>query len=123
MVLPGPRCPLRGLVPLPLPAEGSLSGTAPGLSCPPRPRPCPPVSPGPLPGLALLQGGLGCALVALSLAAPALSGAPQVQNACPPWAGCSVGDGTRHGGHLRDCSSREKRDPAPPPSLGSRETG
>ncbi|NXD45690.1 F1892 protein, partial [Copsychus sechellarum] len=56
-----------------------------------RPRPpCPPVPFGSLLGLALLQTGLGCALVALGFGALWLSSAPQVKNACPLWAGSSA---------------------------------
>ncbi|NXH47623.1 F1892 protein, partial [Dicaeum eximium] len=62
---------------------------------PPRRRPCPPCPPCPLLfrsllGLGLLQGGLGCALVALGFGALSLSSAPQVKNACPLWAGSSA---------------------------------
>ncbi|NWW15948.1 F1892 protein, partial [Falcunculus frontatus] len=59
---------------------------------PPRRRPCPPVAlpARPLLGLGLLQTGLGCALVALSLGALWLSSAPQVKNSCPLWAGSSA---------------------------------
>ncbi|NXJ08663.1 F1892 protein, partial [Odontophorus gujanensis] len=52
-------------------------------------------APGPLPSrpllsLGLLQLVLGCCMVALSFGALSLSGAPQVKNACPFWAGSSV---------------------------------
>ncbi|NXG81667.1 F1892 protein, partial [Stercorarius parasiticus] len=44
----------------------------------------------PLLSLGLLQIVLGCSLVALNFGALSLSNAPQVKNACPLWAGCSV---------------------------------
>ncbi|NWW51425.1 F1892 protein, partial [Pedionomus torquatus] len=44
----------------------------------------------PLLSLGLLQIVLGCALVALNFGAVSLSGAPQVKNACPLWAGSLV---------------------------------
>lgn len=48
----------------------------------------------PLLSLGLLQLVLGCCMVALSFGALSLSGAPQVKNACPFWAGSSVSAGT-----------------------------
>ncbi|NXB89320.1 F1892 protein, partial [Vidua chalybeata] len=57
---------------------------------PPRRRPCPLLLFRSLFGLALLQTGLGCALMALCFGALSLSSAPQVKNACPLWAGSSV---------------------------------
>ncbi|NWT45595.1 F1892 protein, partial [Chroicocephalus maculipennis] len=44
----------------------------------------------PLLSVAVLQIVLGCSLVALNFGALSLSSAPQVKNACPLWAGCSV---------------------------------
>ncbi|NWZ67389.1 F1892 protein, partial [Acrocephalus arundinaceus] len=57
---------------------------------PSRRRPYPALPFHQLLGLGLLQTGLGCALVALSFGALSVSGAPQVKNACPVWAGSSV---------------------------------
>ncbi|XP_053859986.1 LOW QUALITY PROTEIN: endosomal transmembrane epsin interactor 1 [Vidua macroura] len=83
MVLPGSCCPLPGFVPLP--QAGPLRPAA-----PPRRRPCPLLLFRSLFGLALLQTGLGCALMALCFGALSLSSAPQVKNACPLWAGSSA---------------------------------
>ncbi|XP_047910812.2 endosomal transmembrane epsin interactor 1 isoform X2 [Anser cygnoides] len=64
---------------------------------PPAPLQAPAPAPGsellparPLLSLGLLQLVLGCCMVALSFGALSLSGAPQVKNACPFWAGSSV---------------------------------
>ncbi|XP_053788411.1 endosomal transmembrane epsin interactor 1 isoform X4 [Vidua chalybeata] len=83
MVLPGSCCSLPGFVPLP--QAGPLRPAA-----PPRRRPCPLLLFRSLFGLALLQTGLGCALMALCFGALSLSSAPQVKNACPLWAGSSA---------------------------------
>ncbi|XP_064497388.1 uncharacterized protein LOC135406844 [Pseudopipra pipra] len=98
--MPESRGAPHSFAPLPRPAQGSLSAGAAALPPPPlrpdelqRGRPCPwpwPCPPGALPaisllGLALLQVGLGCALVALS-AVVWLSRAGQM-NACSTCAG------------------------------------
>ncbi|XP_072215853.1 endosomal transmembrane epsin interactor 1 isoform X2 [Excalfactoria chinensis] len=117
VVLPGSCCPVPGLS-AGSPAAGtatqppgSLPAAAAEPSLPPlrsrragcpRPRPAARSSPArrapgagllpsrPLLSLGLLQLVLGCCMVALSFGALSLSGAPQVKNACPFWAGSSV---------------------------------
>nr|XP_038026919.1 protein FAM189A2 isoform X2 [Anas platyrhynchos] len=81
---PGPaarRPPAPLQVPAPAPAPAAAPVPAPGsVLLPARP----------LLSLGLLQLVLGCCMVALSFGALSLSGAPQVKNACPFWAGSSV---------------------------------
>ncbi|XP_068523067.1 endosomal transmembrane epsin interactor 1 isoform X1 [Anas acuta] len=81
---PGPaarRPPAPLQVPVPAPAPAAAPVPAPGsVLLPARP----------LLSLGLLQLVLGCCMVALSFGALSLSGAPQVKNACPFWAGSSV---------------------------------
>lgn len=117
VVLPGSCCPVLGPA-AGSPAAGT--GTQPPGSLPgaaaepslsplrsrhvgsPRQRPAARFSPSrrapgagllpsrPLLSLGLLQLVLGCCMVALSFGALSLSGAPEVKNACPFWAGSSV---------------------------------
>ncbi|XP_052556614.1 endosomal transmembrane epsin interactor 1 isoform X2 [Tympanuchus pallidicinctus] len=117
VVLPGSCCPVPALAagspaagtatqpPGSLPAAAAEPSLPPlrsrRVGCP-RPRPAARSSPArrapgagllpsrPLLSLGLLQLVLGCCMVALSFGALSLSGAPQVKNACPFWAGSSV---------------------------------
>uniref|UniRef100_A0A8C9EYB0 Family with sequence similarity 189 member A2 n=1 Tax=Pavo cristatus TaxID=9049 RepID=A0A8C9EYB0_PAVCR len=117
VVLPGSCCPVPGLS-AGSPAAGTATqppGSLPAATAEPslpplrsrragcpRPRPAARSSPArrapgagllpsrPLLSLGLLQLVLGCCMVALSFGALSLSGAPQVKNACPFWAGSSV---------------------------------
>lgn len=92
---PGPaarRPPAPLQVPVPAPAPAAAPVPAPGsVLLPARP----------LLSLGLLQLVLGCCMVALSFGALSLSGAPQVKNACPFWAGSSVSAGTGTGTRCR----------------------
>ncbi|XP_015704569.1 protein FAM189A2 [Coturnix japonica] len=113
-VLPGSCCPVPGLSagspaagtamrpPGSLPAEPSLPPLRSRRAGCPRPLPAASFSSSrrasgagllpsrPLLSLGLLQLVLGCCMVALSFGALSLSGAQEVKNACPFWAGSSV---------------------------------